>query len=135
MLYLRKIKFSKNELDKLKNEYGGYLWTASDGTHHAHHLFRQEPEVQAQLQVIRSEYAQMKPEDILCAGLDLETGEIFYPVLINRRNPFVNKDGVPDVFRERVDTLMRYFFEYIPNYQEERNRPRYSSKPTPLSFN
>ena len=26
----------------------------------------QEPEVQAQLQVIRSEYAQMKPEDILC---------------------------------------------------------------------
>lgn len=26
----------------------------------------QEPEVQAQLQIIRSEYAQMKPEDILC---------------------------------------------------------------------
>lgn len=131
MLYLRKIKFSKNELDKLKNEYDGYLWTAID-IHRG--IITAGDEYLADLRDFLL-MKRSKPEDILCAGLDLETGEIFYPVLINRRNPFVNKDGVPDVFRERVDTLMRYFFEDIPNYQEERRRPRYSSKPTPLSFN
>ncbi len=130
MLYLRKMRFTEDELNKLRDEFGGYLWAAID-IHRG--IISAGDEYLADLRdfllIKRS-----KPQDILCAGLNLETGEIFYPTQINRRNPFVNRDGVPDVFRKRVDTLMRYFFEAIPNYRAERSCPRYSRKPTALSF-
>ena len=130
MLYLRKMKFSEEELNKLKDEYGDYLWTATDIRRS---LITAGDEYLADLR----DYLltnRSKPEDILCAGLNLKTGEIFYPVLINRRNPHVDSNGISDEVRQRVSTIMRYFFEAIPNYQEERRRPRYSSKPTALSF-
>ncbi len=130
MLYLRKMQFSEEELNRLRDEYGGYLWAAID-IHRG--IITAGDEYLADLRDFLL-MKRSKPEDILCAGVNLETGEIFYPTLINRRNPYVNRDGVPDVFRERVNTLMRYFFESIPNYRAERERPRYSRKPTALSF-
>ncbi len=131
MLYIRKMKFSKKELDRIRAQFGDYLWTAVD----AHRgIITAGDEYLSDLRdfllVKRS-----KPEDIFCAGVDLNTGEVFYPSLINRRNPYVDRNGVPSVFRDRVETLMRYFFEEIPAYKKERQLPRYSKKPTPLSFN
>lgn len=130
MIYLRKMQLTEEELNKLRDEFGGYLWAAID-IHRGIITAGDEylADLRDYLLIKRS-----KPEDILCAGVNLETGEIFYPTLINRRNPYINRDGVPDVFRQRVDTLMRYFFEAIPNYRAERERPRYSRKPTPLAF-
>lgn len=130
MLYMRKIKFSQNEVNKIRDQFENYLWAAID-THRGvitagdEELFN----LRDFLIVKRS-----KPEDILCAGIDLNTGEIFYPPLINRVNPYVNKDGIPEAYRNRVETLMRYFFEEIPAFKEELKRPRYSKKPTAYSF-
>ena len=131
MLYMRKIKFNKTELDKIRAQFGDYLWTAVD-THRGVITAGDEylSDLRDFLLVKRN-----KPEDIFCAGIDLETGEVFFPPMINRHNPYVDKDGIPEYFRNRVQTLMRYFFEEIPGYREEREQPRYSKKPTPLSFN
>ena len=130
MLYMRKIKFNKKELSDIRNQFGDYLWAAVD-THRGVITAGDEylRDLRDYLLVKRS-----KPQDIICAGIDLQTGEIFYPPLINRDNPSVGKDGIPEAYRDRVETLMRYFFEDIPAYKEEQERPRYSKEPTTLSF-
>ena len=130
MLYMRKIKFNTDELDKIRKQLGGYLWAAVD----AHRgVITAGDEYLSDLRDFLLAKRSI-PEDIFCAGLDMETGEIFYPPLINRHNPYVDKNGIPEVLRNRVETLIRYFFEDIPAYKAKRSRPRYSKKPTPLSF-
>ena len=130
MLYLRKLKFSEDELEQIKREYGDYVWAAIDIKRS---LITAGDEYLADLRdYLLTNHS--RPEDILCAGLNLNTGEIFFPVLINRRNPRVDSNGISDDAKEKVHSLMRYFFESIPNYREERERPRYSKKPTALSF-
>ena len=130
MLCLRKMKFSADELEQIKLEYGDYLWAAVDLRRS---LITAGDEYLSDLRdYLLTNHS--RPEDILCAGLNLNTGEIFFPALINRRNPRVGRKGIPDDDKERVRSLMRYFFESIPGYQEERKRPRYSKKPSALSF-
>ena len=129
MLYMRKIKFNKKELSKLHDQFGNYLWAAVD-THRGVICAGDEylSDLRDFLLVKRS-----KPEDIFCTGIDLETGEIYYPTLINRHNPYVDKDGIPELYRNRIDTLMHYFFGDIPVYEEEK-KSRYSKEPTAFSF-
>ncbi len=116
MLYMRKIKFNTKELSDIRKQFGDYLWAAVD-THRGVITAGDEylSDLRDFLLVKRS-----KPENIFCVGIDLNTGEIYYPVLINRHNPYVDKDGIPAIFRDRIETLMRYFFADIPAYESEK---------------
>jgi hypothetical protein len=127
---IRKIKFNQSELDGIRHQFGDYLWAVVD-TRRGVITIGDETlaELRDFLLVKRS-----KPEDIFCTGFDLKTGEIFYPPLSNRRNPYVDKNGIPEIIRNRIETLFHYFFEEIPAYQEEKNRPRYTKEPSAYSF-
>ena len=116
MLYMRKIKFNKKELSDIRDQFGDYIWAAVD-THRGVITAGDEylSDLRDFLLVKRS-----KPENIFCAGIDLNTGEIYYPVLINRHNPYVDKDGISAIFRNRIETLMHYFFADIPAYADEK---------------
>lgn len=130
MLNIKKIKFTQEEFDRLFEKYGGYIWAAIDI--HRNRLTAGDEylaDLRDFLLINRG-----KPQDILCAGINLVTGEVFFPTLMNRRNPLVTKDGIPPELVERVYTIVRYFFEHIPGFKEERKKPRYSKEPTELSF-
>jgi hypothetical protein len=130
MPLIKKIKLNKKEMDEMCEEFDNYLWAAvytnrgviTTGDDHLLNL----------RDFLLEKHS--KPEDIICAGVDLKTGELFYPPIINRSNPCVDKNGIPEHFRNRTETLIRYFFDAATAFQEEHKRPRYSKKPTPFSF-
>ncbi len=79
--------------DSLKSEWKYYLEEAE-----------QEPEVQTQLQIIREQYAQMKPEDILCIDPCMGSGHILvylFDVLVQIYEAY----GYPT--REAVESIVQ----------------------------
>lgn len=131
MRAIRRLKYTKEELEQIHKELEDCIWAAIDvrrGVIAAGD--EQLTELRDSLLMNRS-----KSNDIICTGIDLNTGEVYYASLINRCNPDVEGGNIPDYFRERINTLIRYFFEDIPAFQEEKKRPRYSKKPSTLAFN
>ena len=131
MRYYRKMKFNQHELAELVEQMDGYIWCTVDarcGILSAGDDFM--PDMRDDLIIRRS-----KIEDIFGFGLNLRTGEIDYRVGINRRNPTVGCKGViPPERKERIETLVHYFFDGLAPYVAERNRPRYSRKPVDMQF-
>ena len=71
-----------------------------------------------------------KVEDIFGLGLNLITGEIDYVGFMNRRNPQLAKNGeIAAAQKERIETLIRYFFGDLAPFKAERERPRYTRQP------
>lgn len=121
MRYIRKIQFDSREITDLLTELDGYMWVAIDvrrgvmagGDEWVTQLKRDLLGVGCRIQ------------DVYGVGLDLVTGEIDYYSDINAKVAFPGSTReVPLRWRERVETLVRYFFEELPIYKEER-RGRY----------
>lgn len=125
MLILRKMCFSKEEMGKMLSELDSYIWVALDvkkgviaaGDEYAGRL---KQKLLAQKSLIK---------DIFGVGLDLLTGEIDYysPINIKIFDKKSTKE-VPQEKRERIETLIKYFFLELPVLKRERLRPKYTKK-------
>ena len=131
MRYYKKIKFTKTELADLVEQMDGYIWCAVDarrGIISAGDEFM--PDMRDDLLFRHS-----RAEDIYGLGLDLKTGKIDYINSANLRNPKVRgNSNIPSSCKERIETLVHYFFDGLAPYVAERNRPRYSRKPVDAQF-
>ena len=125
MIEIRKICFSIEEIRTFVSELDGYVWMAVDtkrGMMAVGDGFEEE---------LKYELLKRKclTYDVYGVGFDLVTGDIDYVSSINVR--FADKGStreVPFEKRERIETLVRYFFSELPIFKDEKKKPRYSKK-------
>lgn len=128
MLFIKKLKFTKQELAEIGTQLDGYIWATIDakrGVISAGDEFVQD--LRDALMIRRCH-----PEDIFGFGLDLKTGRIDYLPACNRRNPTLNCRGeIPEERKERIETLIHYFFNGLAVYANRRDEyPRLPRKPS-----
>lgn len=119
MLCIKKLKFTKKELQKLAEDFDGYLWLAIDIKRS---VIAAGDEFMADLRDVLLA-RRSRTEDIVTAGIDLKTGEIYIPYAINRLNPEVRHTGLTDEIRARVEDLVSYFFAEMPIVSEATSIP------------
>lgn len=113
MLCVKKLKFTQKELQKLNEDFDGYLWLAID-VHRS--VISAGDEILSDLRdILVSRHS--RTEDIVAAGIDLNTGELFIPYFVNRLNPAIRHDGLSDQMVQNVEEKIHYFFEDIPAYK------------------
>jgi hypothetical protein len=125
MLLVKKMNFSKEETELMLCDSDEYVWVVLD--------------VKKGIVAVGDEYvgemknALLKQKcsiyDIFGVGFDLKTGEIDYFSPANVK--LVDKDStreVPADKRERVETLIRYFFVELPVFRSEEKKSRYSKR-------
>ena len=117
MLCVKKLKFTQKELQKLKEDFDGYLWLAID-VHRS--IISAGDEILTDLRDILIS-RRSRTEDIVTAGIDLNTGELFVPHQINRLNPAIRHHGLSDQLLQNVEDKIHYFFEDIPAYKTPAN--------------
>ena len=113
MLCVKKLKFTPKELQQLDEDFDGYLWLAIDTNRS---FISAGDEYMADLRDILLAH-RSHTEDIVTAGLDLKTGELYIPYGINRLNPVIRHNGLSDQIRENVEDKIRYFFGDMPAYK------------------
>ncbi len=121
MKMVRKYKLTQRETDEMLEALDDYIWIAIDakkGVISAGDEY--VADLRDELLMNRSQIG-----DIYGLGLNLKTGEIDYLPAINRRNPNTDNGELCANEKLRLETLTRYFFEYIPCYRAERCAPRY----------
>ena len=119
MLCIKKLKFTKKELQKLAEDFDGYLWLAIDIKRS---VIAAGDEFMADLRDVLLA-RRSRTEDIVTAGIDLKTGEIYIPYHINRLNPEIRHTGLTDEIRARVEDLVSYFFAEMPIVSEATSIP------------
>ena len=126
MRYLRKMRFTSKELGDLSADLDGYIWIAVDARKG---MISAGDEYLADLRDVLLT-KRSKVEDIFGLGLNLITGEIDYVEFMNRRNPQLAKNGeIAAAQKERIETLIRYFFGDLAPFKAERERPRNTRQP------
>ena len=128
-MFIRKLRFGLDEVNNLVGTLEGYVWAAID-IKKGIIAVGDEPATQLRLGLFG---LGCKLEDIYGVGIDLWSGEIHYRSPINRKThqPESNLD-VPDDVRDRIETLVHYFFSNLPAYNQR--RPRYTKLPDPVLF-
>ena len=126
MKIYRRMKLTGKEIDELTELLDGYIWVAMDAKRG---IIAAGDEYTSDLRdfliVKRS-----KLEDIYGFGLDLKTGEIFYPIGVNMRNKLTGHCGaIPEARKRRIETLVHYFFSDIDPFWRKANIPHYKTKP------
>ena len=123
-MLVRKLRFSKNELQDLIINLDGYAWVAVDIQRS---IISVGDETSTQLRLgLFSQNSRLS--DIFGVGVNLKTGEIYYRSPINRKSTDpLSTAEVPYEQRERIEEIIRYFFSELPAYQ--RKLPRYSRRP------
>lgn len=130
MKIVKKIRFSDNEVKKIKTELGNYIWVAIDTRKG---IISAGDEYIADLRDALLQ-RRSRAEDILGLGIDLVTGEVDYHASLNRRNPAIAALGdIPEKQQLRVETLVGYFFEAFAPFKRKRLHPRYSYRPLSLA--
>ena len=121
MKILKRMRITASEINRLRDSLDDYIWVAMDcrrGIISAGDEYIEE--LRDALLMRRSH-----PEDIYCFGFDMSTGEIDYITRVNRRNPITDNFGnIHALYTQRIETLMRYFFEDLPVYQMENRSER-----------
>jgi len=125
MLLVKRMNFSKEELEKMLSDLDGYVWVVLDA--------------KKGIIAVGDEYVgEMKNAllrqkcsiyDIFGVGFDLETGEIDYfsPANVKLADKSSSRE-VPKDKRERIETLMGYFFVELPAFKLDKKKPRYSKR-------
>lgn len=125
VLEIKKMHFAEQEIERLIDELDGYMWVVLDikkGIIVVGDEF---------VGVLKYELLKMKcaASDIFGVGIDLRTGEIDFYSPVNVK--FFDKTStraVPEEKRERVETLIKYFFSELPAYKKEKTQPRFTKK-------
>ena len=127
--YIKKFKFNPSELAQIRRNLPDYIWVAIDtkkGMIATGDQFLVD--LRDALLCKKS-----RPRDIFGIGLDLRTGEIFYAPVINRMNELYRKYWeVPGATKDRIETLIAYFFEDFAPFKQRLSAPRYA-KPRALA--
>lgn len=111
MQIYKRVRFTKKELQQLRQNFEDYVWAAVDPRKCVISI---GDEYLADLRdVLLVRHCQ--PENIYGVGVDLKTGEINYVAQVNRRNPTVEPSGELSLeSKENIDHTLRYFFEKLP---------------------
>ncbi|MCL1839942.1 hypothetical protein FWF89_03040 [Candidatus Saccharibacteria bacterium] len=125
MLSVKKLSFSREELELMADGSDGYAWAVVD--------------VKKGVMAAGDEYvgtmknALLKLKscifDVFSVGVDLITGEINYCSPVNKK--LIDKNStkeVPEDKKERVETLVKYFFSELPIFKSEERKSRYSKR-------
>ena len=127
--FIKRMKFNPSELAKIRRRTADYIWVAVDverGMIAAGDQF---------LSDLRDEllYKHSRPRDVFGVGVDLKTGEIFYTPVINRMNELYRLyRDIPKQKKDRIETLIRYFFADFTPFKKTPESPRYT-KPQSLT--
>lgn len=127
--FIKRIKFNPSELAQIRRTSSDYIWVAIDinkGVIAAGDQF---------LVDLRDAllYKHSRPRDIYGLGLDLHTGEIYYAPVINRMNENYREYwDIPKFKKDRIETLISYFFEDFAPFKQQSYLPRYA-KPRALA--
>lgn len=125
----RKIKFSAREVAVIDEEGEGFVWVCLDARRGMlvaglNYL----ADMRDFLMTKRS-----RVEDIYALGLNLRTGEINFPRLVNGRNPVVReKREISAEIKDRIETLVHYFFADADGFKRQAALPRYTKNPALL---
>ena len=125
MYIVKKLSLSSSEIETMIRETNKYAWIAVDAKKG---MIVAGDEFVGDL---KNELLKWKclSKDIFGAGIDLCTGDVDYRSTINPQKPDIGSMGeIPEEFRERIDTLIRYFFLELPCYKKEKLRPRFTKK-------
>ncbi len=126
MQIYKRVRFTKKELQQLRQNFEDYIWAAVDPRKCVISI---GDEYLADLRdVLLVRHCQ--PENIYGVGMDLKTGEINYVAQVNRRNPTVNPNGELSLeSKENIKHTLHYFFEKLPIYNltDEENKVEESS--------
>jgi len=124
MLSVKKMNFSEEEIELMSNDLDGYIWAVLD--------IKRGILAAGNEYVEKMKHALLKQKssiyDIFGVGFDLRTGEIDYNSPANKK--LIDKKStreVPGDKRERVETLMKYFFTELPVFKSKKG-PRYSKR-------
>lgn len=117
MKFKRKISFKSAEVEEIIAMVDDYVWIAVD-VKRAVIVGGDEVLAEAKRELLVSG---SKIYDVFGVGLDLATGEIDYFSSINVKRVVPGSTSeVPDEKRERIETLLNYFFEELPVYKKDR---------------
>ncbi len=125
MLITKKINFSKKELKTICQELDGYIWIAIDVVRGI--IASGDEHVASLKQALFNEKCFIF--NIFGVGMDLTTGEIDFISPINIK--YMDKNStkfVPHEHRDRIETLIRYFFAELPALKRASSY-RYSKRP------
>ena len=120
MKYLKRMKLNAAEVAQIRRRLNNYIWVAVDvdkGVIAAGDEFL----VDLRDSLIYKYHSRAK--DIYGLGLDLSSGEVYYAPVVNRMNrAYRNLKIIPQKTRNRIETLMAYFFE---DFAAFRSKPRH----------
>ncbi len=126
--YIKKMKFNPSELAQIRRSSPSYIWVAID-TKRGMIATGDQFLVDLRDALLCKN---SRPRDIFGVGLDLRTGEIYYAPVVNRMNEQYRENWeVPDRAKDRIETLISYFFEDFAPFKYRASLPRYS-KPRAL---
>ncbi|MFV0484743.1 MAG: DUF5674 family protein [Candidatus Saccharimonadales bacterium] len=117
MRFTRKISFKSTEVQEIMASVNDYVWIAVD-VKRAMISGGDEAIGDSKMELL---WTGSKIYDVYGIGLDLSTGEIDYYSSINAKQavPGSTKE-VPMEKRERIETLINYFFEELPVFKNSR---------------
>ncbi len=115
MQMYKRIRLTRNELEKLQQDCDGYIWAAIDPKKYAISLGDLYlADLRDILIVQRCELC-----NIYGIGLDMRTGEIDFVAQVNRRNPTVGVHGeLSKKSKEEIVQSVRYFFDRLPAFRD-----------------
>ena len=125
MLLIRKMSLSKGEVRQMVKELDGYVWAVMD-TNKGMIAVGDEYVITMKNALLREKCALC---DIFGLGLDLKSGEIDFRSLANIK--WMDRRStreVPIGKRERMEILIRYFFEELTAFKKRAKLPRYSKQ-------
>jgi hypothetical protein len=125
MILVKRISFSTEEIELMLRDLDGYVWAVLDvkkgmiavGNDYVGNMKNALPKQKCSIY------------DIFGVGFDLRTGEVDYFSLANVK--MADKSStreVPADKKERIETLIKYFFVELPVFKSEGKRPRYSKR-------
>mgnify|MGYP000868615599 CR=1 FL=1 len=111
MIFVKKLRFTGQEINEILSEADGYIWIAVDVKKGS---IAAGDELTCTLKkALLSQRSSIS--DIFGVGLDLTNGKIDFISQINIK--YLDKKStkfVPEEYRERINSLIRYFFLELP---------------------
>lgn len=120
MKYMKKKDLSASEVAQIRRRSDGYIWAVLD-VHNNSIVLGDEYLVEMRDDLIYKYHS--RPKNIFGIGLDLCTGDISYPLVVNRLNSvYRDNKGVPSQIRDRIETMVGYYFERFDPFCTSKNR-------------
>jgi len=120
MKYMKKKDLSASEVAQIRRRSDGYIWAVLD-VHNNSIVLGDEYLVEMRDDLIYKYHS--RPKNIFGIGLDLRTGDISYPLVVNRLNSiYRDNKGVPSQIRDRIETMVGYYFERFDPFRMSKNR-------------